>query len=345
MQSVCRQSSNRIRVVAVVLEASRMHLVCGEALYDVFVESDEPGSTGEVAMRAVAGGSPFNVAIGMARLGAVVGFASDLARDVLGDRLAVQLMKEGITDQFLRRSASGTALAIVTNDAAGKPSYRFSGLEQASYWPADDAVERAEESISGIHVGSIATVLPASSRSLLKLVRRFADRALVSLDPNVRLAIVPDGGTWRHAIEDLRSFSHVIKVSEEDLVALYPDAKPEDVCRTWLDGRTALVVLTRGADGATMFTGSAGPVHIPAVHTRVVDTVGAGDSFMAALLAMLRRRGWHSANIVASLDVPQLRALGGFAALAASVTCSRRGPMLPTAAELDAHREPPESCR
>ncbi|GAA0304619.1 carbohydrate kinase [Sphingomonas oligophenolica] len=312
-----------------------MHLVCGEALYDLFVDDGDPGSA-EVVLKAVAGGSPFNVAVGMARLGAKVGFASDLARDFLGERLAAQLAAEGVADSFLRRSAATTALAIVATDGLGQPGYSFTGLDTAVYCPAEVAIEQAGQEIRGIHMGSIAIVLPNSAGALVDLARCFADRALISLDPNVRLSIVPEPANWYRATEALRPHCHVIKLSDEDIAALYGDADQEAVCRAWLNDRTALVVLTRGAEGARMFTRAAGPIHIPAPATAVIDTVGAGDSFMAALLAGLTREGWVSGPAIASLDAQQLFDLGAFAARAAGVTCSRRGPVLPTALELEA---------
>ncbi|GAA0294701.1 carbohydrate kinase [Sphingomonas oligophenolica] len=313
-----------------------MHLICGEALYDLFVDEGETGSTGEVRLKAVAGGSPFNVAVGMARLGVQVGFASDLARDFLGDRIAAQLTTEGVANQFLRRSAVITALAIIATDDLGKPRYSFSGLDQALYYPVGEVIDQVEDKIEGVHLGSIATVLPNSARPLLCLAHRFADRALISFDPNVRLSVVPERATWHGAIEDLRPLCHVIKVSEEDIALLYGDADPDAICRAWLNDRTALVVLTRGSQGASLFTHAAGCVEIPPADTVVVDTVGAGDSFMAAMLSMLTQERWVSSAAIASLNAKQLFALGSFAVGAAGVTCSRRGPILPTSLELEA---------
>lgn len=312
-----------------------MHLICGEALYDVFVDDCE-GSGVELLLKAVVGGSPLNVAIGMARLGASVGLASDLARDSLGNRIVAHLAKEQVAATFLRRTAAATALAVIITDDEGKPSYSFSGLDQAIYCPATEAVEQADAMITGLHLGSIAIVLPSSARPLLDLARRFADRALISLDPNIRLSIVSDVVIWRRAIDDLRAFCHVVKVSEEDIAVLYGDADPETLCQGWLSDRTALVVLTRGSAGASLFTRAVGRVQIPAADTAVVDTVGAGDSFMAALLSMLTRKTWVSSATLAALTAGQLFALGRYAALAAGVTCSRRGPTLPTTLELDA---------
>lgn len=124
-------------------------------------------------------------------------------------------------------------------------------------------------------------------------------------------------------------------MSEEDIAALYGVADADAVCRAWLTDRTALVVLTRGAEGASMFARAAFRVEIPPADTVVVDTVGAGDSFMAAVLSTLTRKGWVSSEAIAALNAKQLFALGSFAALAAGVTCSRRGPMLPNSLELE----------
>lgn len=322
-----------------------MHLICGEALFDLFVEGRDGGDDGEILLRAVAGGSPFNVAVGMARLGVRVAFASDLARDVLGERIVAQLAREGVDDTFLRRAAPATALAIVSTDEAGKPSYGFYGLDQALNCPDVAAIEQAAATLGGIHIGSIALVLPNTAGPLLELARRFADRALVSLDPNVRLSIAPDAADWRRAIDAVRPFCHLIKVSEEDIAALYGDADPDTVCRDWLGDRTALVVLTKGAAGAAMHTRKAGRIEISPADTTVVDTVGAGDSFMAALLSALIRRGWASPEAIASLDGDQFGEIGRFSALAAGVTCSRRGPISPTSFELDALcNRPPDAA-
>lgn len=311
-----------------------MYLICGEALYDLFVDDGLPAPEGEAALRAIAGGSPFNVAIGMARLGEFVGLASDLARDALGERLVRQLRHEGVADLFLRRSAATTALAIVRPDATGSPSYSFLGLEDATYGPAVGALERSPIQVRGIHVGSIAIALPRSAHLLLDLVSRAAEKTFVSLDPNIRLSIIPDVAIWHDAVEKIRVVANIVKISEEDIAALYGDIDPAKICTGWLNDRTALVILTRGANGASLFSSSAGRIDVPAMPTNVADTVGAGDSFMAALLSMLRRYDLLSSRALASLDANRLCALGEFASLAASVTCSRRGPVLPTYAEM-----------
>jgi len=313
-----------------------MHLICGEALYDVFIERTAVDRAGEISLKAVAGGSPFNVAIGMARLEASAAFGSDLARDVLGEGLVERLCTEGVDDRFLRRSAANTPLAFVSIDRAGSPSYRFQALEGASFCPDREVVEQFLADITGLHLGSIALILPRSAEALFAFARQMSDRALVSLDPNIRLSVEPDRSKWRKAIERVRPFAHLVKVSEEDLVAIYGSAADVDsLCKTWLSDRTELVALTRGASGATFFSRTAGRVDIPALPTKVADTVGAGDSFMAAMLAALSRAGRLTPDSIAAQCSVQLHALGRFAAAAAALTCSMRGPVLPRLAQVE----------
>jgi fructokinase len=314
-----------------------MHLVCGEALFDIFVESESTGDVEEVTLHAVSGGSPFNVAIGLARLGVPVALATDIACDALGQRLARRIAAEGVCDVFVNRAAPTTALAFITLRADGTPTYDFNGLREAVYAPELPSVLEASAQFSNFHLGSIALVLPQSSEKLLKLASRLAGEMLVSLDPNVRLAIEPDAQRWRQAIERIRPFAHVVKVSEEDIaLAFGADVDPEHLCQQWLRDNTELVALTRGSAGATLFARGTKQIAIEAIPVSVMDTVGAGDSFMAALLARLAKQGRATREGIALADADALEDLGRYAAAAAALTCSRRGPALPRHTEVEA---------
>lgn len=313
-----------------------MHLVCGEALYDIFVEREAGGEIHEVWLRAVSGGSPHNVALGLARLGVKVAFATDIARDELGDRLARRMNAEAISDRFIRRDAPTTAFALVTVGQDGVPSYGFSGLREAMLAPDVSSILDQIEEFSNLHLGSIALILPQSAETLLTLAREVSKTRLVSFDPNVRLAVEPNALRWRAAIEKLRSFAHVVKVSDEDIASAYGETvDPRQLCQQWLSGRTELVVLTLGAVGAMLFTRTAEPVAIAAVSTPVIDTVGAGDSFMAALLARLSQKGRLAPGSMAGQTVEELEDIGVFAAAAAALTCSNRGPAMPRYPEVE----------
>lgn len=313
-----------------------MLLVCGEALFDVFIEIDTAEATGACAMLAVPGGSPFNVAVGLSRLDVPVALATDLGRDQLGARLVGRLIREGICDALVRRSRSGTALALVTVDERGVPAYDFRGLEETTFAPPQAELEARMPEISGLHIISIALVLERSSDYLITLARRLTNDKLVSLDPNVRLSIEPCRERWRDIIERVRPSAHLVKVSEEDLVCIYgSEMNPELLCESWLSENTQLVVLTRGERGSLMFTRSVAPIPMPVMPVPVVDTVGAGDSFMAALLTRLRQQDRFSAQGLASQTAGELQDLGRFATAAVTLTCSRRGPALPRLAEVE----------
>jgi fructokinase len=313
-----------------------MHLVCGEALFDIFVECEPANDAQEITLRAISGGSPFNVAIGLARLEIPVALATDIAADPLGDRLVGRIGYEGVKGHFIRRTAPTTALAFVTVGANGAPAYDFSGLRDATFAPDPRSVIAESGGISNLHIGSIALVLPQSSERLLTLARDLCDVMLISLDPNVRLSIEPDPLRWREAIESARPCCHIIKISEEDIELAYgPSIGPDQLCQGWLTEKTELVVLTRGSAGAKMFTRAIEPISIEAMNVCVRDTVGAGDSFMAALLARLALKDACTPEAIADLNSEVLADVGRYASAAAALTCSRRGPALPRLSEVD----------
>jgi fructokinase len=312
-----------------------MQLVCGEALYDVFPQGfSEDGS---LTLKAVAGGSPLNIAVGMARMGLEVALATDLALDTLGEGLAMVLRREGVSDAFLRRTAPATALAMVSIDSSGGAAYNFVGLKEATYWPEPHAVQANADRVSGIHLGSIAMVMQQSAEPLVNTALHLSGHAIVSFDPNVRLSVEPDRARWRAATERACALSHIIKVSEDDLIALFGEGiVPDAICVEWLSSPTELVILTRGSQGATIFSRQSGNITVPSFETEVVDTVGAGDSYMAAVLSKLSMTRSLSFSGLGALNAGKLEEIGLFASAAAALTCSRRGPNLPNLKEVRA---------
>jgi fructokinase len=307
-----------------------MYLICGEALYDVFVDPMDADVRRKISLTAKAGGSPYNVAIGLARLGCPVSLATDIAGDTLGRHLEARLESEGVDRQFLRRTAKATPLAMVDIDSSGTPRYAFYGLEDCLFHPSLAAVKRQWPSLLGLHVGSIPIVSARSADPLLKLVAAAPAKVIVSFDPNIRLSVEPDAARWRDSVERFRGHAHLIKVSEEDLVNLYgTDADLESIAAGWLGERCSLVAITRGALGVTYLSRSAGTIRIPSVPVVVADTVGAGDSFQAAMLAWLAENRHASPAELASLTAREIEALGQFAVHAAAATCRQKGPEFP----------------
>jgi fructokinase len=313
-----------------------MYLVCGEALFDVFVDPSTRDDHRQVTLFAKAGGSPHNVAIGLARLGCPVALATQIATDTLGRRLEQRLQTEGVDCRFLRRTATATPIAMVDVHESGIARYTFYGLDRLLYHPELSAVQREWTSIIGVHVGSIPIVSEQSAGQLLQLVASAPAKTLVSFDPNVRLSLEPDVARWHQAVDSFRQYAHVIKVGEDDLAQLYGDrVDVEEVAARWLAHRCSLVVVTRGARGAMLFSKSCGMVSIAAMPVVVADTVGAGDSFQAAMLAWFVEKGCTSPAQVSSLTADGMEALGRFATRAASTTCRYRGPEFPYRKALD----------
>lgn len=310
-----------------------MYLICGEALFDVFTAPNGPGN--RLVLEAVAGGSPFNVAVGLSRLGVPVALLGGISNDSFGERLRQILSDEGVLDDYLVTFEAPTTLAMVALGADGSPRYSFRGEGCADRLLEARHLRPLADNICAIHIGSYSLVVPPIADTLLALVSRESHRRLISLDPNVRLNVEPSEQRWRERIEAFTQHAHLIKVSDEDLALLYPGEAPERIAQSWLSERCELVLLTRGGDGAQLFSRRHGQFHAAAKPTAVRDTVGAGDTFQAALLSFLHERRVHSAAELAQLRPEQLEALLGFAVQAAAITCSRTGPDLPYRYEID----------
>lgn len=310
-----------------------MYLVCGEALFDVF---SQPGaSANRLDLQAVAGGSPFNVAVGLRRLGSESALFGGISSDFLGARLRRVLHEEGVNGDYLVSSEAPTTLAMVALDAQGVPQYAFRGEGCADRLLRREHLPALAARVRGIHVGSYSLVVTPAADTLFELVEREGERRLISLDPNVRLGVEPGIELWRQRIEAFAARAHLIKVSEEDLALLYPQRKPEEIARQWLDQRCQLAFVTHGSDGASVFSRRHGHWAVPAVPVDTRDTVGAGDSFQAALLAYLARHRLDSPSALGELPREHIAAMLDYAVRAAALTCSRVGPDLPYRHQLD----------
>ena len=307
-----------------------MLVVCGEALMDVFVAGETPCG---LALDARVGGSPFNVALGLARLGQPVAFFAALSRGPLGERLLRALTEEGVGTVSIARADAPTTLGLVGLDAAGVPAYSFYGEGGADRQLLPAALARIPATARAFNFGSYATVVEPVASTLRALVEREKDRSVIAYDPNVRLNVEPDLARWREHLQWMLPRTHLLKVSDEDLSLLYPGMDPEQFAAAWLAAGVQLLVVTRGAQGAVAWC-AAGRVAVPPVAVEVIDTVGAGDTFQAALLTWLSEHALLEAKALATLSTAQLDAAVRFAVLAASITCSRRGADLPRRAEL-----------
>ena len=249
-------------------------LVIGEALVDVVAEP-----SGERTEHV--GGSPANVAMGLARLGHDVDFACSLGRDERGERIADHLADHGVHVLPVSFGAEPTSTAVATLDESGAASYEFD-----LHWnlPAVDL----PEGTGHVHTGSIGTVLLPGAASVTTALEAVRATGTVSYDPNIRPSIMGDLDPVRARVEELVALSDVVKASEDDLELLYAGQSPEQVMATWVGLGAEVAVVTLGADGVVYrVSGSPELGRADTRAERVVDTVGAGDSFMAGLISGL----------------------------------------------------------
>ena len=307
-------------------------LVCGEALIDLV-----PLETGpDPLFRPACGGSPYNVAIGLGRLGAETHFLGRLSRDVNGKRLAGRLWDNGVGLGFVAFGTAPSTLAYVFPPEEGRPdvSYAFyvEGTSGAVLRP-EDFPRTLPPSIRFVHFGSFAALLPGSG----SLIRDFAAASgcVVSYDPNIRPTITPDPEAARPMIAACIAVADIVKLSEADADWLYPGVPPDDVAAEMLGAGPSIVAVTRGAEGAIVHSRSA-RVSLPGIPARVVDTVGAGDTFTATFLWELGRRGLVDRQLLAGAGGADLAEATAMACRAAAIVCGRSGAEPPFAAELEA---------
>jgi len=299
-------------------------LVIGEALIDI-VERD--GSvTGEHV-----GGSPLNVAVGLARLGRGADFLTHIGDDQRGRRIVEYVKQSGVQLVSGSMTAERTPTALATLDANGSAQYVFD-----IDWQLSGTPEVAPPLVA--HTGSIATVLEPGCRATAALIDTYRPSATVTFDPNVRPALIEDGDIARGRIDRWIERCDVVKASDEDMRWIDPNRSPEQIAKTWLALGPSIVAVTMGDAGAFAMC-AAGTVRVPALRVNVVDTVGAGDAFMSGLIDALWSLGLLGAERrphLARIDVVALTGVVQTAALSAALTVARAGADLPDRATRDA---------
>ncbi len=311
--------------------------VAGEVIVDL-VPTDVDGM-----FRAVPGGSPANVAVGLHRLGVPARLVARLAGDPMGRRLRRHLETSGLDLGHVVTATEPTSLAIVSVEEDGTVGYDFRVEGTADWqWTDDELADVVDDAVAALHVGSLAMAIEPGASALLRLVERARAEVTISFDPNVRPLLMGRRRDVVTRVESLVTRSDVVKASAEDLTWLYPGDAPATVAQRWLGMGPALVAITLGPDGVLAVGTATALVQRPAVPVSVVDTVGAGDAFMAAVLAGLGHRGLlgrAEAGRLRALADAELAAVLDDAALAAALTCARPGADPPSAEQLRQARQ------
>ncbi len=288
-------------------------LVLGEALIDIV-------ETGDGVVEHV-GGSPANVAVGVARLGARVRLGTRLGRDARGERIAAHVRSSGaqIVEGSWTPTPTDTAHARIRPDGSAEYDFAVAGVVPPVF----------DTEVALVHTGSIALFLDPGGETCLAVLEAARGRAIVTVDPNIRPALVGARETALARFARAAAAADLVKLSDEDAAWLWPQSQPAEVLETVAALGPRAVVITRGGDGAIGRCADGAIVEVPGVAVQVADTIGAGDSFMASLIATLVEHGVPA-------DAAALEHAMTVAARAAAITVSRAGANPPTLAELAA---------
>ena len=306
-----------------------MILCSGEALIDMLPRET---TGGEQAFAPYAGGAVFNTAIALGRLGAPTGFFSGISTDLFGDILTRTLEASHVDAGFAARSDRPTTLAFVTL-TDGHASYAFYDENTAGRMLSDGDLPDLSEDVTALFFGGISLVVEPCAAAYEALLKREAEKRAVMIDPNIRPGFIQDEAAYRARLGRMIGMADIVKVSDEDLHWLLGPGETEELARQLLITGPALVCVTEGAKGAKgVFAG--GTVTVSSRQVEVVDTVGAGDTFNAGVLAALADDGVLTKDTVRNLEAHHIEAALSLGARAAAITVSRAGANPPTRAEL-----------
>ncbi len=298
-----------------------MLISSGDALIDFVPTRNAEGR--EAVMPAV-GGSCLNVAIGMARLGAPAGFVGGISTDLFGQMIADHATASHVDLNLATRSDHQTTLAFV-RIVAGESHYAFYDAETAtrSWTYRRGTILFAD--IEAVHVGSTTLVNDQGAAETKALIADARRSSTISFDPNCRPNLVKDKPAYLARMAEFAKQADLIKMSDVDFAYLYGDEPYERRAEELLKQGASLVVITRGQQGAFAWRKGPGEIRVPAPKATVVDTIGAGDSFQAALLFALNKLDRLHRARLASIGVDELRRALTFAANCAGLTCTRPG--------------------
>jgi len=308
-----------------------MILCCGEALIDMIPTATTDGRQGFVPH---AGGAIFNTAVALGRLGAEVGMLSGLSSDMFGKQLIDGLEHSHVDVSHIILSDRPTTLAFVQL-IDGHATYSFYDENSAGRMLSVEDMPPLAQEVTALYFGGISLACEPGAAAYAELLKRAGEGRAVMLDPNIRPSFIRDIESYRRRLNQMLAQTDIVKVSDEDLNWLMPDATSlrDKVARLQELG-PSVVILTRGGEGATGYLANGTQVHASAVRAKIVDTVGAGDTFNAGVMAKLSELGHLHPVGVAQLSAETLTEALAHGARVAAVTVSRAGANPPWAEEL-----------
>ncbi|OIQ32580.1 MAG: carbohydrate kinase [Alphaproteobacteria bacterium MedPE-SWcel] len=308
-----------------------MILCCGEALIDMIPTET---TQGHEAFVPHSGGAVFNTAIALGRLGRDVSLLSGVSTDLFGVQLQAALAESQVGQGYLLRSGRPTTLAFVKLEN-GHAKYAFYDENTAGRMLDASALPVVGDEVSALFFGGISLACePCADTYASLLAQAGADRA-VMVDPNIRPGFAPDEARYRNRLMAMLAQADIVKVSDEDLDWIIPKGEGLEEKAAALQAHgPAVVLVTRGAEGATGILPDGGQVTVPAERATVVDTVGAGDTFNAGVLARLDALGLLRKSALRTMTAEPLEQALAFGAKVAAITVARAGANPPWARDL-----------
>jgi fructokinase len=308
-----------------------MILCCGEALVDMIPTPTVSGADGFVPH---CGGAVYNTSIGLGRLGVQTGMLTGLSSDMFGQLLSAGLRASQVDVSHVILSERPTTLAFVRL-VDGHATYEFYDENSAGRMLGPEDMPALSSEVSALYFGGISLACEPAADAYAELLERNAWAQAVMLDPNIRPGFIRDIARYRARLDRMVALADIVKVSDEDLNWITPEPLSlREKVEGLLDKGASLVILTRGGEGATGFMADGCEVQVPALKADIVDTVGAGDTFNAGVMAKLSELGClHKAGL-ARLDPESLRLALSYGARVAAITVSRAGANPPWASEL-----------
>lgn len=306
-------------------------MACGDALIDFVPTRSVEGR--EAVMPAV-GGSCLNVAIGMARLGAPTGFVGGISTDLFGRMIAEHASASNVTLDLATRGDHQTTLAFV-RIVAGESHYAFYDAETATRSWTYRRGSIPFDTVEAVHVGSTTLVNDRGAAETSALIADARASSTISFDPNCRPNLVKDKPVYLARMIEFAASADLIKMSDVDFAYLFGEEPYHERANALLGQGTRLVVITRGNDGAIAWHAGAGQIEVAAPKVEVADTIGAGDSFQAALLFALHKQGRLVRQQLKDISTDELRRALSFAANCAGLTCTRPGADPPWSHEIN----------
>ena len=296
----------------------------GEALIDF------KGSSG-LHFSGFYGGSPYNVAIAAARLGAKTSFIGQVSSDFFGQSLRRYLQQNSVDTTYLLEHPAPSTLGFVTIDSHNQTHWSF--MAQGAADTLYDPQPRPNLDQQYLQFGSISLLHDPTRASILELIKAHHQRSVIVLDPNCRPSLTPDRQAYLQNLGIWLEYVHIIKLSDQDLAWLEPNKTHKELADAWLARGLQLVVVTKGERGSSFYLPDAPPLEIAATPAHVVDTVGAGDTFTAALMVGLLEAGFERHNL-GQIDTASLEPIARFASQAAALNCTKSGCQPPLRAEI-----------